>query len=261
MRVILQSKTHSINAHTMKIIPPASFNVKNIYLTSVSIPFTFYNVRETNNTLIINSVEVNLTVQNYNSIQLASALQTLISSQVNGIITVAFNKQKLKYTITSDTPFTINFNTAYKLFGYHKTDYTISSIKESDFIGDINDGIHSLILTANFATVFSTLYNDQFGTQIIARIPIENRKTGDMINYNDENNQRPIASNINNLQYFEITLYDDDFKPLQLNGVDYQIELFLELKNEITKENLTRNKPEIELKPSKENEVSTKEKK
>lgn len=255
MRVILQSKTHSINAHTMKIIPPASFNIKNIYLTSVSIPFTFYNVRETNNNIIINSIEVNLTVQNYNSIQLASALQTLISSQVNGIVTVSFNKQKLKYTITTDTEFTINFNTAYKLFGFHRTDYTITSIKESDFIGDINDGIHSLILTANFGTVFSTLYNDQFGTQIIARIPIENRKTGDMINYTDENNQRPIASNINNLQYFEITLYDDDFKPLQLNGVDYQIELFLELKDEITKENLTRNKPKPKV------EDSSKEKK
>lgn len=234
MRVIVQSKNHSVSSSKVNIIPPVGFKVKAIYLTSASIPYTFYNIRNTNNSLTINGTSTNLTTQNYNSLQLANHLQSLINSIVSGTVTVVFNKQSLKYTITTDTEFTINFGTAYKLFGFNQETFTVSSSITSNFVADINDGIHSLILTANFATPFSCLFNESFGTNIIARIPLGSERSGDMINYTDENNQRPIVKNIPNLQFFEISLLDDDLKVLDLNGVDFQVELFMELDEEIS---------------------------
>lgn len=229
MRIILQSKSHSSNSGTLKVIPPVAFDCKAIYLTSVSVPYTFYNIRSTNNTLFISGTEYNLDIQNYNSIQLASALNTIINSAVGGC-SVSFNKQKLKYIITNTgVPFTIDFYTSRKLFGFQSGQHTINSSIQSQFIGDINDGIHSLILTGNFGTAYTCLFNETFGTQIIARVPIEAKKPGEMINFNDSNNQRPIAKNIKALQYFEIQVLDDDLNSLELNGLDFQVELFIEL--------------------------------
>lgn len=247
MRVILQSKTHeSINTHKLVVIPPVAFNCKNIFLTSVAIPYTFYNIRNTNNQLFINHQEVRIPVQNYNSAQLASALTALLPDGGKCV----FNTQKLKYIITNvGEPFFLRFTTSYKLFGFNQNTeaFSVGEYQESDFVGDINDGLHSLILTANFASPFSSLFNEDFGTQIIARIPIENIRGGTMINYSDPNNNRPIASNVKQLQYFEINVFDDDLKPLELNGVDYQIEMYIELENEITTDTLRAIKNDGEM--------------
>lgn len=239
MRIILQSKSHSINSYMMKVIPPISFNCRAIYLTSVSIPYTFYNIRTTNNNILINGMIYHITPQNYNSIQLAQELTLILADALGqGVAVVSFNKQKLKYTITTSVTFVINFLSAHKLFGFYQENITVNSFAQSNFIGDINDGIHSLIITGNFATPFSCLFNENFGTQIIARIPLENSKPGEIIHYIDENNQRPIVKNIKNLQYFEISILDDDLKALELNGVDYQVELFLDLDNEYNEEKI-----------------------
>ena len=250
MRIILQSKTHSTNSGTLKVIPPVAFDCKAIYLTSVSVPYTFYNIRQTNNSLKVNDIEYTIDPQNYNSIQLASALQTILNSIGN--CTVSFNKQKLKYIVNNTgPPFTIDFQTSRKVFGFQSGEHTISTgLTQSQFIGDINDGIHSLILTSNVSTAYSCLFNETFGTQIIARIPIEAKKPGEMINFQDSNNQRPIARNIKALQYFEIQVLDDDLNYLELNGLDFQVELFIEIQeeNEITdmirgEDNITEEEP------------------
>ena len=230
MRIILQSKIHQ-NSGSLKIIPPVAFDAKAIYLTSVSIPYTFYNIRSTNNSLLINGTLVSIEEKNYNSIQLASTLKKKLNEIVGGCV-VTFDKQKLKYIITnSGEPFDIDFSTSRRLFGFTNGVKNVISNIESNFIGDINDGIHSLILTSNIATPFSCLFNETFGTQIIARIPIESKKPGEIIHYNDPNNQRPIAINVKALQYFEITVLDDNMNSLNLNGTDFQCELFLDLKN------------------------------
>lgn len=239
MRVIIQSKTHSTNnSHKLVVIPPVSFNCNAIYLTSVSIPYTFYNVRETNNELIVNGVKKYITPKNYNSIQLAQALEELLPA----LTTVAFDRQKLKYLISNTGPIlTLKFTTSYKLFGFNQYTeaFNVNEYRESDYVGDINDGIHSLILRSNFATPFSTLFNESFGSQIIARIPIENTYGGMMINYTDINNNRPIVKNIT-VSHFDIELLDDDLNPVNLNGTDFQVELFLDLKQEITQKQLTK---------------------
>lgn len=236
MRIILQSKIHGTSDHTVKILPPINFNCKAIYLTSVSVPHSFYNVRLTNNCVVINGSQYYLTPQNYNANQLAQELTNAINSIIGvNKATVSFNKQKLKYKIATTTPFTINFKTAVNLFGFSEQDYSIVDSIESPFIADINDGIHSIILTANFGSPFSVLLNENFGTQIIARIPITS-KPGDIINYFDHNNERPIVKNVRNLQFFEVSILDDNLAPLTLGGIDFQVELFLDLMDEYTDE-------------------------
>lgn len=232
MRVILQSKNHSTgNGSKISAIPPVGFDCKAIYLTSVTIPYSFYNIRDSNNSVTINNVLYNLEKMNYNSNQLASSLNGICPV---GVI-VKFDKQHLKYKITNlnSEILTICFNTSYRLFGFDRVVVTIqpNTTEISHYIADVNDGIHSLILTANFAGPFSTLYGDKFGTNIIARIPILQRP-GEMINYSDINTSRPIAKNLKDLDHFEIELYDDDRLPINLNGVDYQVELFLDLEEQ-----------------------------
>jgi len=236
MRVILQSKNHSTDGSKISVIPPVGFDCKGIYLTSVTIPYSFYNIRESNNSVTINGLLYNLEKMNYNSNQLASALNAICPP---GTI-VKFDKQHLKYKITNlnSEILTIQFNTSYRLFGFDPIVVTVqpNTTEISHYIGDINDGIHSLIITANFAGPFSCLYGDKFGTNIIARIPILQRP-GEMINYSDINTSRPIAKNLKDLDHFEIEIFDDDRIPLNLNGVDYQVELFLELEEESNFEN------------------------
>ena len=248
MRVILQSKNHSTgDGSKISVIPPTGFNCKAIYLTSVTIPYSFYNIRDSNNTVTINGVQYKLDQKNYNSNQLASALNTFFEP---GVI-VKFDKQYLKYKITNLNTEILNiqFNTSYRLFGFDKN--IITTIQPntsviSGYIGDINDGIHSLILTANFGSPFSCLYGDKFGTNIIARIPIL-VQPGSMINYSDINTSRPIAKNVK-IDHFEIELFDDDRIPLPINGLDYQVELYLDLEEEVVvqKKILTREKEIIE---------------
>ena len=236
MRVNLQSKNHSTDGSKITAIPPVGFDCKAIYLTSVTIPYSFYNIRDSNNSVTINGLNYNLEKMNYNSNQLASALNGFCPP---GVI-VKFDKQHLKYKITNlnSEILSIQFNTSYRLFGFDPIVVTVqpNTTEISHYIADINDGIHSLILTANFGGPFSCLYGDKFGTNIIARIPILQRP-GEMINYTDINTSRPIAKNLKDLDHFEIEIFDDDRIPLNLNGVDYQVELFLELEEESNFEN------------------------
>ena len=247
MRVILQSKNHSTgDGSKISVIPPTGFNCKAIYLTSVTIPYSFYNIRDSNNSVTINGVLYKLDQKNYNSNQLASALNAFCPP---GVI-VKFDKQYLKYKITNlnSEILNIQFNTSYRLFGFDTIITTIqpNTTVISSYIGDINDGIHSLILTANFGSPFSCLYGDKFGTNIIARIPII-VLPGSMINYSDINTSRPIGKNVK-IDHFEIELYDDDRNVLNLNGIDYQVELYLDLEEEVfvQKKILSREKEIIE---------------
>ena len=60
MRVILQSKNHSTDGSKITAIPPVGFDCKAIYLTSVTIPYSFYNIRDSNNSVTINGLNYNL---------------------------------------------------------------------------------------------------------------------------------------------------------------------------------------------------------
>jgi len=233
MRVILTSKTQSqTESGTIKVIFPVAFNCRKVYLTSVSIPYSFYNIRETNNTVIINNIEHSIPPKNYNSIQLAAAVSFILPTGASCV----FDRQTLKYTIVSDSDMTIRFPTSNRIFGFHDSEMMVSAGTSilSPFIADINDGLQALILTSNIANSFSTLYNDKFGTQIIARIPLSQFKQGSMIYFEDRNNNQPIVSDIKQLQFIEILLLDDNLKKLSLEGVEFQVELFIELENEVT---------------------------
>lgn len=233
MRVILTSKTQSqTESGTIKVIFPVAFNCRKVYLTSVSIPYSFYNIRESNNTVIINNIEHSIPPKNYNAIQLAAALSLILPSGASCV----FDRQKLKYIINSDSEMTIRFTTSNRLFGFLDSPMMVSAggSIESTFVADINDGLQALILTSNIANSFSTLYNDKFGTQIISRIPLSQFKQGSMIYFEDRNNNQAIVSNIKQLQFIEILLLDDNLKELSLQGTEFQVELFIELENELT---------------------------
>lgn len=232
MRLILTSKQSLSDDYHIKQIFPVAFKCKSIHLSSVSIPYSFYNLRSSNNEVIVDGLTRTIPEKNYNSIQLATTLSGFLPS---GCI-CSFDRQTLKYTLTNDSISTvrIQFTSSHAIFGFiANQEYFISSgdTLTSPLVADINDGLQAIILTSNIANSFSSLFNDNFGTNIIARIPIAHHKNGETIQYNNRFNSQPIVKDFS-LQFIEIEVRDDNLELLHLNGVQMQIEFFIELDDE-----------------------------
>jgi hypothetical protein len=229
MRLILTSKGNLTDDYHIQQNFPTSFKCKNIYLSSVSIPYSFYNIRTSNNQLMKGETILSLPEKNYNAKQLAFTLSEHLH------LDCSYDKQTLKYTITNNSGEmqTITFLSSHRIFGFERDkQYSISSTAflVSDFVADINDGLQCIILTSNIGNAFSSLYNGLFGTQIIARIPISNHRNGEIIQYQNRFNSQPISTNFD-LQNIEVELKDDNLQPIHLNGVQMQLEFYIELED------------------------------
>lgn len=232
MRLILTSKGAESNEYGLKVIFPVAFKCKAIYLSSVSIPYSFYNIRSANNELIVDGSKKTIAEKNYNSLQLVSALNSLLPS---GCV-CSFDKQTFKYTITNNSISTviIQFTSSHRIFGFPENqEYFVSSGDSltSTLVADINDGLQALLLTSNASDAFTSVFNENFGTNIIARIPLGDHRVGETIQYTNRFNSQPIVRDIT-LQYMEVSIFDDNFDPLNLNGVQMQMEFFIHLDDE-----------------------------
>lgn len=256
MRLILTSKDNLTDDHHIHQNFPTAFRCKAIYLSSVSIPYSFYNLRSSNNQLTVNDTLTTIPEKNYSSRQLATTLGEILGTECS------FDKQTIKYTITNNTQTSIkiSFSSSHRIFGFPENqEYTIpvGEILTSPFVADINDGLQCIILTSNIGNAHSSLYNGLFGTQIIARIPIANHRNGEIIQYQNRFNSQAIVKDYF-LQNIEIQIRDDNLDPIHLNGVQMQMEFFIDLENDESKDDF-RSKAEDTKRSSEEDEAKPEE--
>jgi hypothetical protein len=197
-----------------------------IYLSiqSASIPVSFYNINNTNNTLqyTLSGGEiqtVTLTVGNYN----VYTLRTLLNTALTGF-TTTYSTITNKYTFThATTNFTFHdTSTCFDLLGFTYIDQLSASlILTSNRCVDLAP-LKAFSICSNLKTNNITKTSPNEG-KILCQVPIT-KGFGGVESYINVNNFRSnLFTNI--LTQLDITIGDQDCYSIDLNGVDWAMTL------------------------------------
>jgi len=190
-----------------------------IYLSipHVIIPYSFYNIISTNNTLSItqNSIEqiITIPVGNMNAYTLMNYLTLMISNT-----TATYNTSSNKFTLTNSLyDFTINSSsTCLELLGFTGNNTSTSKILTSN--NSINlSRVHCICLSSStFQTnnVLATLPNN--GT-ILCSIPVGQNPPFGLISHMSNNGFKTNTFE-NSLSSIHLKLIDQNGMPIDLNG-------------------------------------------
>jgi hypothetical protein len=196
-----------------------------ISIKNAVIPFSFYNVNNTNNKLnyIVNGINysVNLTLGNYNVNTLKSHLIELIGDLF--IITYVAKTNKFIFThSTYDFSFLSSSN-CFEILGF-KDNFNYTSI---DFI--LTSTISINLFTVKNIYVCSNNFilnnidsNNHNKSNIICSIPV-NGSMNSILFYAD--NTKHLVHKLDNLTNLRITLTDEDGELIDFNNVHYSITL------------------------------------
>ena len=199
-----------------------------IYLSlqSAYIPYSFYNIDNTNNTLTIlidgTASTFTIPVGNYNAFQLQSTLNTFIVNMV-----FVYNIVTNKFTITFTEDFTISQTSAcLKQLGIHSNLSSFNNILRSDGVVNLLNKmcicIHSNLQTGNIST-----NDDRYDFTIISSIPV-NSQPYSLISYTNTSNLKSCLYTTN-LSFIKFMLKDQDGTLLDLNGCDWSCVIQLDV--------------------------------
>lgn len=235
MRLVLNSSKCGVNGVIDVILPDLDNDVESFYLLNAIIPFSFYIITSRNNGFVFNGTSYSLTVQNYNSYEIASELQAILKTS-NPNLTVVFNKQKNKFTISNSSSFTLRFNGAGAVFGFLDNIVYTSTLSgavhslQSIQVADNVNGLRALYLRSNLSTMNTVIENTNLGTNLLYRIPVD-RPYGSVLNYMVGNSDYNIPITTD-LQRIRLTITDSNNLDIDFNGVPYELVFFMKLKGE-----------------------------
>lgn len=200
-----------------------------IYLSlhSALIPYSFYNINSTNNTLdyIKDGISYSLTITegNYNINQLVAYLTTNITDMA-----IIYNSITNKLNFESSTSFSfLSSSTCFSILGF-KTATEYSSTNNS--LTSVNCVNVNQIKSINVVTNLSTYnINKSFlnNLSILSCIPV-NKPPYSIIEYENKNNYRCNLF-MNKLQEIKIKLVDEYENLIDLNGCHFSVVLQLDV--------------------------------
>jgi hypothetical protein len=238
-----------------------------ISLYSATIPYSFYNLRTGVNDRFYISYKTDgdfidcyfdLTGGNYNAFELIDefverietngAVKRLSDNSVDLTIgstttwTWAYDRKTLKYSVfyrVDDgdiTAIRFNFNnsnqTIANMFGFYDGDVVdnISKDEANPTIStkciDMNDAIHGLYVRQNIATKGSMDNENGTFSNILARIPITTNAGGVIFHKPNEATHHNLVGT-NAIDSIGCKLTDDRNRPIDLNGLDWQMALLI----------------------------------
>jgi hypothetical protein len=173
---------------------------------------SFYNINESNNVFVYNSVPYTVTPGNYSATQLITALQTLIPA-----LTITLNRVTNKFVFTQATSFTIGGVASSMsvslgfLAGIVYTGATITSVNCCNLAGPSRLQICTNLLVENF---------DSSGgnTNILMTIPVT-AVPGSFIYHNELVDNDMILKNPS-ITSIDVDVKDENGNLLNFNGVD-----------------------------------------
>ena len=199
-----------------------------ISVTDAVIPYSFYNVNDTNNILEynLNSVDYTLiiTKANYN----ITTLITYLTANLETGFTISYNASTNKLTFEHSTyEFTFNSNsTCFELLGLtEKTHASTLSILTSDISINFFTIRNIQISSSNFILNNINTAKPNVASILIS-IPVDVNQ-GSIIQYRNINNISSLVHEINNISNLHIQILDQDGDLLNLNGLHYSINLLL----------------------------------
>lgn len=260
MRIIINSSTS-----TTKFILPSEINAEKITLLSASIPITYYNINNSNNTFIVGDILYTLPVQQYNILTLINTINTLTGNKHN--LNMLFNKNTLRISYTlppiiipslfmppgisfgeggdddivflppqeiqgSSTPVSVNWLNLGAVLGLMNNKVYFGNQDAPKMI-DLNN--RCIYIRSNLATddvivlSHSQSEGDTYTDNILYRIGTLG-KFGDVIDY--KNGTEIALSNVDEVvKSITFTLLDCHFNEIDFNGSLYQLEFYLQTSN------------------------------
>ena len=190
-----------------------------IGLTNMVIPNAIYNVNSTSNTIIISGVTYTITVGNYN----ASDLATAINTQISSIGSVAFNTENNVFVFTFGSAKIIQSTTMERQLGLGNNQLPTASVTsyEATNLCDLG-GVRNIYVRLTNLTM-NNLDSNGTSNNIVASV------------VNDTNFGAYLFHTPSEVLYYQITeeqfshlnisLTDQSNIPLELNGVEYTLTL------------------------------------
>ena len=226
------SSADNVNNNSFSFTLPnleiADGNYNYLSVQYANIPYSFYNINSTNNTLnyTLNSVNYTITITpgNYNITQLITALKTLMTG-----FTISYNSITNKITFSHSTyNFTfLSTSTCQEVLGFElKTSYTSSSLSLVSVSCISLISIKCINVVSNLLT-YNINKSNPNNQSILCCIPITTQPNS-IIEYKNSNNFRSNLF-INQISTIVIKLMDQNSNVLDLNGLDFFLTIQLDI--------------------------------
>lgn len=216
-----------------------SINIKQMVVKNVTIPNTSYNINSTNNQLrwIYNGSNKlsTLPIGQYNLVELSSALQTaFIVYDAGAIVTINPLTEKLVYHFTLPTQMLINsLSPLASLIGFNL--YNVVAFPAVAGVNFTAPTLSNLAGIRNFFICSRTLaqgFNSvlQNGTNLPMILAMPNTASFGSLNHyisNDILLDVKTYSQLQNVQYCDITVRDEDNNIVDLNGEEISLSLLI----------------------------------
>lgn len=241
----------NMKSHINYIIPKLVTQGQNILYNTIKIshiemPYSFYIINEYNNKLKISNTIINTIIEipfgNYNANSFMEKINLLFIQYGLIDFILTFNTTNGKYTLSSDTYFTIYSaeTTIQKLLGLDNYDYNSifdfsnnNYTLEFPYLADTS-GIKNIFVKSNIITGNLNTYNND--SNVLKSIPVNVPPYG-ILNYNNSENIETLIRNrwIDNLV---IQLTDDFNNLINFNNIDWSICLEIKTTYQMTINNI-----------------------
>lgn len=213
----------------------AYINVKQAVL-----PFSWYNVNETNNKLNlliggVNTYSISIPFGNYNINQLISYLSsqflTFPANDKNLTLVYSTQTNKLTFTHTSHTLRLLATSTCFELLGFNdNTQYDATNTSGTIYVLNSVNGINLFVVRQIYIASDNFILNNinasnPNDTNILASVCVTGNPNS-VIQY-ENTTTRHLIHHLNNITNLQIKLLDQDGDLLNLNGVNWSITLEL----------------------------------
>lgn len=204
------------------------------------IPFSWYNVNETNNKLDmliggVNTYSISIPFGNYNINQLISYLssQILLFPSNDKALTIAYSIQtnKLTFTHIHHTLRLLATSTCFELLGFNEgTQYDATNTSGNIYVLNSVNGINLFVVRQVYIASDNFILNNVNASNpndsnILASVCVTGNPNS-VIQY-ENTTTRHLIHHLNNITNLQIKLLDQDGDLLNLNGVNWSITLEL----------------------------------
>jgi hypothetical protein len=196
-----------------------------IAVSNIVIPYSFYNITDKNNEILINESSYYLTTGNYNGKELMAMLVGILSSKyvTTNFSECKYNVNNMKCSFKIQAGFEqikVTFTNSYLLFGAEElATYTINTGDEVVMPNVANtQSINSILIRSNLQSNY--IYgNDK--TNVLFRMSVD-KPPGSLLTYSSTSTD--ICVDVNNITNLNIQLTDEQGHIIDLNSLPFRIE-------------------------------------
>ena len=205
-----------------------------ISLVNAQIPYSFYNINETNNQFNVSGVTYKFPYGNYN---VNSFIQTWNSVLANNNWTITFNNITNKLNFSYPSTFYLNdgANSMFPVIGFEKVSFLYSSNNSLLSSYPVNfSGLTRLLVSSPSFNINNFSTNEEAFSKILASIPISSNTSG-IINYTNITNFKNVFKN-HELSCIDLIIQDDQNNFIDFNNQNWTLTLQIDVVSEVVNE-------------------------